>query len=404
MEIALSLRARLAAQKLMQPRAVSSTSVALPREKTGAVIWLRLASDVELPLYKELMEYLISDDPDAQILITVDGIEAGTNDPFIPTPESHPQSMDVFLKEWQPDLILWSGAEMPLALLEPAFKLSIPVINTQAEIDKSFSRKMRMFPSYYRSLFSLAKAVVPKDKQAFDALSYIGLTNPILKDAANLKQGSRVLPHTETDRIEVVKSLAGRPVWLAEAFGKDEVETVIKAHRIAAKLTHRLLLVLVADPEFTDHLLEKLESENVNVHHRSKGARINQDTHIYMVENRDNQGLWFRVVPLSFLGGFDDVENLTNPLNAASLGSAIVHGPSTGRFDGLYKELIVAGAAIQVNTAEALAEAVFQLSFPDKAANMAHAGWMVSSEGAEATDQLVSIINDQLYPELADVS
>ena len=404
MAISLPLRARLAAQKLMQPRSTAPTEERPQPDTDVPTFWLRLETLAELPLYGELIECLSAEDPELRFLITVDAVsdEADSAHWVIETPSLHPQVVKSFLDDWHPEVIIWSGGDVPLAVLERAQKMSIPVINTEVDIDLKSARKMRMFSSYYRSLFMLTGAIFPKNQTSYAALVHIGIKAPVLHKPRSLKRGVRVLSHEEHERTRIVKTLSNRTVWLAEAFSALEVDMIIMAHRIAAKLTHRLMLVLIAEPEFTAHLTEQFDQDHLTVHQQAFGEDLTQDTHVYVVKNREQLGLWFRVVPLSFLGGFDQCDVLTNPLNAANLGSAIVFGPQPGPHDALYKELMTAGAAVQVNTPESLAEAVCQLSFPDRAAAMAHAGWVVSSEGAEATDAIVRSVNDLLYPELAD--
>ena len=63
----------------------------------------------------------------------------------------------------------------------------------------------------------------------------------------------------------------------------------------------------------------------------------------------------------------------------------------------IYMRLRDAGAAIEIASVPSLVKAVTELVIPNRAAAMAHAGWMVSSEGAEATDALVEVIWDH-YP------
>jgi 3-deoxy-D-manno-octulosonic-acid transferase len=410
MAISLPLRARLAAQKMMQPRGLTPKEGRANLDPAAPIIWIRIAKLTEAVLYEETIEKLMAEDPELQVLLSVDGFDddgAITLQPrhaILQTPGTHPQEVKEFLAEWTPELILWSGSDVPLAVLERAQKLSIPVINTEVTFDQRTIRKMRMLSSYYRASFKLTGAVIPRDQASYEALTQIGVSHPVLRKPAAMKRGVRALPYEEASRNRVVKGLGHRTVWLAEAHSIEEVDLVIRAHMIASKLTHRLLLVLVAEPAFTDHLCNVFDQSSFSLHQQAKGEFPTQDTHVFVVENRDNQGLWFRVAPLSFLGGFDQVANLTNPLNAANFGSAIVFGPRSGAHEDLYKELMTAGAAVQVNTAESLAEAVCQLSFPDRAAAMAHAGWLVSTEGAETTDNLVALINDHMYPELADAS
>jgi 3-deoxy-D-manno-octulosonic-acid transferase len=85
-----------------------------------------------------------------------------------------------------------------------------------------------------------------------------------------------------------------------------------------------------------------------------------------------------------------------SPLDAAALGSAILHGPGIHAHRDLYERLTAAGAARAIGTEDALSDAVVDLSAPDKAARMALAGWQSVTESAATTDTLMEKVQDLL--------
>jgi 3-deoxy-D-manno-octulosonic-acid transferase len=107
-------------------------------------------------------------------------------------------------------------------------------------------------------------------------------------------------------------------------------------------------------------------------------------------------GLWYRVAPISLVGGSLQPIGGHNPFEPAALGSAILHGPYVTNFVDIYQRLSEAGAARLVTGPDTLSEAVHELMNPDKAASMAHAAWEVVSQGAEVTDHALDAIFDRL--------
>jgi len=85
-----------------------------------------------------------------------------------------------------------------------------------------------------------------------------------------------------------------------------------------------------------------------------------------------------------------------DPYAPAALGSAVLYGPNVSRYMGAYSRLAAAGAARIVKDAPTLQAAVIRLTAPDRAAQMAHAAWEVISDGAEATDSLLALVEDTL--------
>jgi 3-deoxy-D-manno-octulosonic-acid transferase len=83
-----------------------------------------------------------------------------------------------------------------------------------------------------------------------------------------------------------------------------------------------------------------------------------------------------------------------NPMEPAALGSAILYGPRPGKFGNVFGRLGAARAARAVGNAADLGDAVSDLMAPDKAARLAEAAWSVVSDGAEATERVLTIIRN----------
>ena len=121
-----------------------------------------------------------------------------------------------------------------------------------------------------------------------------------------------------------------------------------------------------------------------------------ENTQVFVAENPGELGLWYRLAPLSFLGGsLVPGHGGHDPFEAATLGSAILTGPTSGGI-GAYTRLVEAGAARIVRDTDSLAAAVSNLIAPDQAAAMAHAGWDVISAGAALADAVVAELGDLL--------
>jgi 3-deoxy-D-manno-octulosonic-acid transferase len=72
-------------------------------------------------------------------------------------------------------------------------------------------------------------------------------------------------------------------------------------------------------------------------------------------------GLWFRLAPVSFVGGSIAPRGGHNPFEPAALGSAILTGPSVENFRPAYDALLRAGGAVSVGDAALLAEVAARL-------------------------------------------
>jgi 3-deoxy-D-manno-octulosonic-acid transferase len=229
-------------------------------------------------------------------------------------------------------------------------------------------------------------------------LEALGLNPARIDETAPLQAGGLTLPCSDADLIELSRTLAARPVWLAGNLQADEVETVLVAHRQAIRFSHRLLLVL--HPSHND-LVESVRGRISEFGFRmidwSSGAEPDDTTQVLLAPDPADLGLFYRIAPVSFMGSsLVPGYNGRNPFEAATLGSAVLYGPNVRRYMPFYSRLAKAGAARIVKDAETLAAAVTRLIAPDQAAAMAHAGWDVVSQGADLTDRVIELVNNTL--------
>ena len=121
------------------------------------------------------------------------------------------------------------------------------------------------------------------------------------------------------------------------------------------------------------------------------------NTQVLIADTAEDLGLWLRVAPVSFLGGsMRPGHDSCDPYLAAAHGTAIVYGPHTGSNVDAYSNLMNAGAARIVNDAATLGHAVTQMIAPDRAAQMAMAGWDVVTEGADSLDSIIDDVQARL--------
>ena len=197
---------------------------------------------------------------------------------------------------------------------------------------------------------------------------------------------------------EMTISLAGRPVWLAASIHLEEADAVLRAHRRAARLAHRLLLVIVPqNPDDEPAIADMAHEVGLRLAQWENGEMPDENTQVLLAGDDSELGLWYRLAPLSYLGGaMAGSTGGQSPMMAAALGSAIMYGPHVGQHLDAYSRLVSAGGARIVKDMESLSSAVTHLIAPDRAAAMAHAGWSVVSSGAETADLVLTQINEWL--------
>ncbi len=367
----------------------------------GRLVWFHAASVGEAVSLLELLRRLRETRPALTCLITTgtvtsaqlvaERMPAGCIHQFVP--------LDVlpwvtrFLDHWQPDLAVWTESELWPAMLVATHRRRIPMLLINARISFRSYRRWRMMPGAARGLLRRFERILAQDNLAGEHLVTLGADPERLDVIGSLKEGSAPLPCDEAERVRLVRIFSGRPLWLAASTHPGEEEAALVAHDVARRRVPRLGMILAPrHPDRGDALAAEMRAHGVSVAQRSAGEEPDADTDVYLADTLGEMGLWYRVAPVSFVGGSLVEVGGHNPFEPALLGSAILHGPHVRNFADAYDRLGEAGAAIEVADAASLGRALTSTLEPDRAARMAAAGWATCSDGADVTDFVLEAI------------
>ena len=348
---------------------------------TKQVIWARCEEPAQLDQVAAIQNLLEADGDDVQFICTLPfpGDTAALAAP------NGQREVRNFLQSNKPVALLWIGGIIDQASLGPCYDFELPVIVLDGT-DRMLSRIMGSWMPH-RARATLEKlhavfALSPRIKREFMAG---GAPEDIITVAGSISEASLVLPYREDDRIDLAETVGTRPVWLAAGATPRDVLMLCEAHKEAVRLAHRLLLI-IAPMNARDgrEIAANCSGAGWNTTLRSVGQDPNEAIQIYLADDEDGMGLWYRLAPITFLAGSFSEGAYDDPFHAAALGSAVIHGPAHGAFAQRFTQLIAADATVPINHPDDLGQAVSQLMAVDKAAEKANAGWDVTSRGAGA--------------------
>ena len=370
---------------------------------TGQLVWLHVSNAEETAPVQELIRYLAVERDDISFLVTTPentSVDSRFQDVcgqpclHIPSPEDTPQHVAEFLTHWHPTIAVWAGSTLRPALVVEARARDIPLLMVDVRSRARISGRKRWKTGMIEALLPMFDHIQIGKGEVARRLIRQGANVDEIEVCGLLEEGATTLFCDDRDRDEMAALLAARPVWLAAGTVEGEETLVATAHRAATRLSHRLLLI-IAPKDITrgDTIAQALLDDGWIVAQRSSGQYPDEHVQIFIADEPDEMGLWFRLAPVCFMGN-SLAKGATgySPFEASALGSAILHGPFVENFRTGYARLDTAGAAREVRDSAHLATSVQDLLAPDKAAAMAHAGWEISTSGAEAADRTVHMI------------
>ena len=298
-----------------------------------------------------------------------------------------------FLDHWKPDLSIWTEAEFQPAFIVQTKRRNIPTAYIDASMSAQSFRQYRLFNGMTASLLQRFDHILTQDTPSKKHLQNLGAPAGKIDAVGRLNGAASPLPHDETQRKALARAIGGRAVWLAALTHEDEEDAIIAAHKVVRRSYPELLLILAPrQAERGDTIADMLHGQDCNVAQRSKSQQIDRQTDIYLADTPDEMGLWYRLAPVAFIGGSLSNQGGQNPLSAAALGSAILHGPQVSNFAADYKTLHDADACIPVADGPDLARNLEIALSPERAAQLATAAWAAYGEDDSANDRVFDLL------------
>lgn len=367
----------------------------LPARPRGPLVWLHVPSAETLPAALELARRIGEERPGVHVLVTAAAFPAPPPRRILalPLPAPDPGEMAAFLARWQPEAAAQIGGPIDPVMLCAAAGAGVPPLLVQPALPAP--RSLRWIPWLSRTVLGHAARVLVPDEAAARTLRRLAGGAAQVQVVGRLGEGSVALPCNEAEREAMAQTLHTRPIWLAVQVPEVELPVVVEAHRAALRLAHRLLLILVPEDLARGAAIaaQLAAAEGWTVAQRNGEGDLEPETEVYVADTEGELGLWYRLAPITYLGGsLLGPGSLRPPFEPAALGSAVVHGPQAGAHAAALASLSEARAVREVRSPAELGEAVGDLLSPDRAALLAHNAWAVTSNGADVTDTVAAML------------
>ncbi len=264
-----------------------------------------------------------------------------------------------FLEHWKPDLALLAESEIWPNLVAQTDERGIPLVLVNARMSPRSFRRWKAVNGVARAVlsrFDLCLAQTDADAERLNALGA-----PRVAVAGNLKYD---VPPPPADPVKVSMTegmIGARPVWMAASTHPGEDEIIIGVHaELAKRLPHLLTIIAPRHPHRGPEIEELARRARLRSARRSQGLQPDRATDVYIADTIGELGLFYRLVPVAFMGGSLVPHGGQNPIEPAKLGTAVLHGPFVHNFTEVFAALNRAGGAVSV-TSETLPAVLAEL-------------------------------------------
>jgi 3-deoxy-D-manno-octulosonic-acid transferase len=329
----------------------------------GALVWIHGASVGELMTVLPLIERIHARGIGVLVTsgtVTSSGLAAqrlprGVIHQFVPL--DVPRFVRRFLAHWRPDLALFVESDLWPNMVIEASAQNVPLIVVNGRMSANSFRRWQGLKSFIGGLLGrldLCLARTPDDAARFEQLGAHQVVT-----TGNLKFDVPGLPADAAKLGEFQGAIGKRPVVAAASTHAGEESLVIDAHkRLRGNFPGLLTLIVPRHPERGPGVRALAAAAGLKAALRSRGERPDAATDIYIADTVGELGLFYRLAPIVFMGGSLIRHGGQNPIEAAKLGAAILHGPHVWNFTEIYAALDAAGGAEPVENAERLRAAL----------------------------------------------
>jgi 3-deoxy-D-manno-octulosonic-acid transferase len=374
----------------------------------GPLLWIHAASVGEANAMLALIERIRRTRPRIEILVTTGTtasarllerrLPPGARHQFVPL--DLPRSTARFLDHWRPDLAIWVESELWPNLVLTTEARGIPMLLVNGRLSARSYRRWRPWPGLIGPILgAFAQCLAQDDRQA-ERLRQLGAQR--VEAIGDLKAAAAVLPVDRAELERLRQEVGTRPLWLAASTHAGEEEIAAAVHRRLAPAHERLLTIIAPrHPVRGADIAAMLAGLDMRVARRSTGSSIAPDTDIYLADTIGELGLFYSLARVAFIGGSVARAGGHNPIEAARLGCAVLHGPDMRNCAGMAAALAAAGASEVVADPADVARAVSRLLSNQRLrAERAAAG----ARAAAAGQAVLDAVGERLAPWLDRLS
>lgn len=399
--VALYLARRMAHGKEDRERFAERQGHASRVRPPGPLVWVHAASNGEAVSMLSLIDRLLVERPALSVLVTTGTVtSARLLAHRLPADRAWHQYVPVdrttyvrrFLEHWRPDLALWVESELWPNLIAETDRAGTPLLLLNGRMSLRSFQGWQRVPGLIGPLLAAFELCLAQDEAQAERFRRLGAA--AATSVGDLKTAAAPLPYDEGELARLAADVGNRPLWLAASTHAGEEEAAAETHRKLMRERPGLLTIIAPrHPARAAEIAAMLQARGLKVARRSLGEALDSSIDIYLADTLGELGLFYRLAGIAFIGGSLTPVGGHNPLEAALLDCAILHGPDMSNCVAMTQSLAAAGASIEIPHADALADPVRRLlGDPVERAARAAAAAGVASDNQAVLDAVLKRI------------
>ncbi len=374
----------------------------------GPLAWFHAASVGEVQSALILIDALKRAAPALNILITTGTVTSaalvekrlGGHVMHQFYPLDHPGWVRAFLDHWKPSIVFWMESELWPGMLNEVRVRRIPALLVNARLSlKSYSR-WRYADALARHVLSGFALIITQTKRDASFFKALGAQNVVA--SGNIKYCADPLPCDPQDLARLKAATGARPKWVYASTHKGEEALACRLHaRLQSRFPDLLTVIVPRHPARGAEALQICRDHKLSARLRSADMQDGPapSDQIYIADTLGELGLFYTLCPVACIGRTfsDDGGGGHNPIEAAQLGCAVLHGPNVRNLQEIFDEMDESGAAVKIRD-EKMFEAglAAYLGEPDKLAARRDKALAFAAERSGILERVCGLIKPHL--------
>jgi 3-deoxy-D-manno-octulosonic-acid transferase len=333
-------------------------------------IWIHAVSVGEVQAAAALVRALSSRYPQHPVLVTTatptggQRVRAlfGDSVRHAYLPYDLPGAVRRFLDRTMPVLAIIMEREIWPNLYRACFARKIPILLASARISARSGQRHLRFAGLFRDALACNVTIAAQTAADAERFRALGIAPTALHVTGNIKFDLEIPEDVRRAGSHIRAEFAHRPVWIAGSTHEREEDIVLDAHeRVRAARNDALLVLVPRHPNRFDAVKAWLRARNVRFVTRSAREAVTADTSVLLVDTLGELLSFYSAANVAFVGGSLVPIGGHNLLEPAALNRPIIVGPHTFNAADIAENFLASGAAVQVESATQLGDAVLDL-------------------------------------------